>query len=180
MPVKRELAKEYGPFEPIPGYFGVYVIDVFGNVRRTCGSRCGMIKPCLRRGVLTVRLQHPCGSRKFIPVHRLVQAAYLGPVPPDKVVFHKNGDILDNCASNLAFIGRSELGKRTGFRSKAKAVMKIDADGNPVAVYRSARAAATDNFMSYQTVIDRCNGKVKSRYAPDGFRYIWDNDYGYE
>ena len=30
--------------------------------------------------------------------------------------------------------------------------------------------------MSYQAVIDRCNGKVKSAFAPDGFAYAWEDD----
>ncbi len=29
--------------------------------------------------------------------------------------------------------------------------------------------------MSYQTIIDRCNGKCKSAYAPDGYAYAWDD-----
>ena len=29
--------------------------------------------------------------------------------------------------------------------------------------------------MSYQTIIDRCNGKVKSAFAPDGFAYAWED-----
>ena len=36
------------------------------------------------------------------------------------------------------------------------------------------REAARRNYMSYQTVIDRCNGKVKKSVAPDGYDYIWD------
>lgn len=42
-------------------------------------------------------------------------------------------------------------------------------------VYSSAREAARRNFMSYQTVIDLCNGKVKRGKAPDGFVYEWDD-----
>ena len=29
--------------------------------------------------------------------------------------------------------------------------------------------------MSYQTVMDRCNGKVKGAFAPDGYAYAWDD-----
>ena len=29
--------------------------------------------------------------------------------------------------------------------------------------------------MSYQTVIDRCNGKCKSAFAPDGYAYAWED-----
>ncbi len=31
--------------------------------------------------------------------------------------------------------------------------------------------------MSYQTIMDRCNGKIKKTTpAPDGFEYAWDDD----
>lgn len=30
--------------------------------------------------------------------------------------------------------------------------------------------------MSYQTIIDRCNGRCRSAFAPDGFAYAWDDD----
>ena len=29
--------------------------------------------------------------------------------------------------------------------------------------------------MSYQTIIDRCNRKYKSTFAPDGYAYAWDD-----
>ncbi|MFR5969593.1 MAG: hypothetical protein ACLUGF_00520 [Clostridium sp.] len=29
--------------------------------------------------------------------------------------------------------------------------------------------------MSYQTIIDRCNRKCKSAFAPDGYAYAWDD-----
>ena len=37
------------------------------------------------------------------------------------------------------------------------------------------REAARENFMSYQTVMDRCNGKVKGPFAPDGYAYAWED-----
>ena len=40
---------------------------------------------------------------------------------------------------------------------------------------RSAREAAKANHMSYQTVLDRCNGKVKNPYALDGFTYRFED-----
>ena len=38
----------------------------------------------------------------------------------------------------------------------------------------SARAAAKANHMSYQTVLDRCHGKVKKPFALDGYTYQFD------
>ena len=53
-------------------------------------------------------------------------------------------------------------------------VAKVTPAGEIVAVYQSARAAAKANHMSYQAVLDRCNGKVKKPYALDGHTYIFD------
>ena len=30
--------------------------------------------------------------------------------------------------------------------------------------------------MSYQTIADRCNGKCKSAFAPDGYAYAWEDE----
>lgn len=56
-------------------------------------------------------------------------------------------------------------------RSRRRPVAKIDSAGNVIAVYSSAREAARANFMSYQAVLDRCNGKVQKPYVLDGFTY---------
>lgn len=47
--------------------------------------------------------------------------------------------------------------------------------GEIVDVYSSAREAAKKNFMSRQTITDRCNGKCKGAFAPDGYAYAWED-----
>lgn len=59
----------------------------------------------------------------------------------------------------------------TGALSSRRPVEKVDMNGAVVEVYSSARAAARANHMSYQTVLDRCNGKVKNPYTLDGHNY---------
>lgn len=90
--------------------------------------------------------------------------------------YHINRNIWDNRLENIGFIDRVSLGRLTGhMSSKRKAVFKVDRDGREVEVYRSAREAAKANHMSYQTVLDRCNGKVKNPYALDGFTYRFED-----
>lgn len=173
------MNREIGIFKPIPGYNGIYEIDTFGNIKKTRGNKAGKMKPTVKKGHFTIRLQTPSGVRKEERVHKLVQFTFLGSTPKGKVLYHKNGDKQDNCVNNLGFIDRKNLGKMTGHKSKQKAVIKLDECGEVVQVYRSAREAGRDNFMSYQTIMDRCNGKVKSKFAPDGYQYIWDEDYNY-
>ena len=175
----RKPEKEEGVYRPVPGYQGLYEIDTFGNIIRNFKTKSVALVPSKKNGLMVVRLMTPAGNRKEERIHKLVQLTFLGPAPPGKVLYHKNGDKLDNCVNNLGFIDRQTLGKMTGHRSRQKAVLQIDRDGNIVKIYRSARAAGLENYMSYQTIMDRCNGRTKGEYAPDGYKYIWDDDYEY-
>lgn len=161
---------------PIPGFNGVYEINYCGDVRRTCGKGKRTITPIIKKGVWVVRLVAD-GKRKEHRVHCLMGQTFL-PKPPGKefVLWHKNGIKTDNVPGNLIWIRRQELGKMTGGSSRRRPVVKLDQQGEVVKAYPSARAAAKDNFMSYQTVIDRCNGICKSEFAPDGYKYDWDEE----
>ncbi len=64
----------------------------------------------------------------------------------------------------------------TGGKASRRPVAKVNAAGEIVAYYPSARKAAKANHMSYQTVLDRCNGKVKKPFALDGHTYRFDDE----
>ena len=100
---------------------------------------------------------------------------FLGKCPDGYVPYHKNGCKNDNYINNIAYISKKKLGKLVGAKAKRRPVAKIDNNGEIVDVYSSARQAARENYMSYQTVIDRCNGKCKSAFAPDGYAYAWED-----
>lgn len=161
--------------KPIKGYNGRYWIDADGNidhVYKTCVRR---MKPRRHRGVLVIALTDANGKRHTHKVAHLVSDTFLPPRPQGHVVYHKNGNKGDPSLGNLGVISRTELGKMTGHQSKRKAVVKFDwRTQQAVEVYRSARQAAKANYMSYQTIMDRCNGKVKGPIAPDGYIYQWD------
>ncbi|WP_431090832.1 hypothetical protein [Paenibacillus sp. 8b26] len=166
---------EHGQYKGIPGYPN-YEINHRGDVRRLWkSSKPTPLIPTLKKGIYVVRLTGPDGSRKEERIHKLMQRTFLSPPAQGQVVYHKNGNRLDNWINNLGYISRKELGKKTGGGSR-KAVMKLSCEKEVVEIYRSARCAARENFMSYQTIIDRCNGKVKSELAPDGFIYRWDDE----
>lgn len=158
----------------IPGYAGRYQVNVMGQILKNGRP----MKPTFKRGKYEIRLMDENKKRHSHCVHKIVAQVFL-PQQSGMVLYHKNGDLSDHCVNNLEWITRQELGKKTGAMAKRKTVLKIDRGGNIIKIYPSARSAARDNFMSYQTVIDRCNGKVKGKYAPDGFRYIWDEMYVY-
>ena len=167
-------------WKDIPGYNGKYQCDREGNFRRVYKSgKTRPIRPYRKNGMrnkIVVHLTDDNGKTSQRLVIGIMAITFLGPAPPGCVPYHKNGALTENHINNIAYINRKELGKITGQKSRRKPVAKINDSGNIVEVYPSARAAARDNFMSYQTVIDRCNGKVKSAFAPDGFAYAWEDD----
>lgn len=159
----------------IPGYCGRYFADTAGNIYRRYASTDRKLKPTINKnGVPVIRLQDHGGVRKEHRVHRLIAETFMGAPPQGHVVYHKNGDKKYNALHNLGYMTPAELGRKTGHQSRRKAVVKTCPAGTPVEIYRSARQAAKENFMSYQTIIDRCNGKVKGPIAPDGYVYTWE------
>ncbi len=73
-----------------------------------------------------------------------------------------NGDYQDIRADNIKWVSRARHGELTGYSSRrSKPVLLLDDAGEIIEEYRSARAAAYDNFISYQTVLDYCHGKRK-------------------
>ncbi len=162
----------------IPGYDGVYQADREGNIRRVFASGKGRLlmphhKKMSGSQRLIVHLTHNGKSKEEV-VMSLVARTFLGPCPNGCVPYHINGIQSDNYVNNIAYIDRRKLGKMTGGKSRRKPVAKIDQNGEIVDVYTSAREAAKRNYMGYQTVMDRCNGKT-SKVAPDGYFYKWDS-----
>lgn len=129
--------------------------------------RCG----AKRSGRRYVKLTDAQGRSREVAVMRLMVEVWLGGYPPGKVAYHKNGNLADHCAANIGFITPRKLGQKTGAKSRRRPVEKVNQLGLAVECYSSARKAAKLNHMSYQAVLDRCNGKIKKPYALDGYTY---------
>ena len=163
----------------IPGYTGKYQVDQEGNVRRVFPSgKTRKMTPYYKKvssgKKLIVKLTIN-GNSKEETLLSIMAKTFLGKCPDGYVPYHKNGCKNDNYINNIAYISKKKLGKLVGAKAKRKPVAKIDNNGEIVDVYSSARQAARENYMSYQTVIDRCNGKCKSAFAPDGYAYAWED-----
>lgn len=170
-------------WRPVPGYEGAYEISWLGQIRsyRYKGGlleRPRYLHPFQHRkhgNQLMVKLTDSTGKTKEHKLMQLVVATWLGGVPEGKVPYHKNGEQDDNSVGNIGFTTLRTLGKKTGIRCNRRIpVAKIAPDGSVITFYPSAREAAKANYMSYQAVIDRCNGKVKKEFALDGYSYRWD------
>lgn len=157
-----------------------YQISISGQVRRKLkNGRYKSIKTYAVKGKwLAVKVDLE-GAIKEMYVHKIMDLTFNIKSKTDHVIRFKNGDIRDPSLHNLESISRERLGKLTGAKSRRKPVAKLDSFGNVIGLYSSARGCAKENYMSYQTIIDRCNGKVKSKFAPDGFQYIWEENLSY-
>lgn len=167
-------------WKDIPGYGGKYQADREGRIRRRYRSgKTRLMTPYLKKKMsgskrYLVKLTKEGRAKEEI-VLQLVARTFLGPVPEGCVPFHKNGCQADNYVNNIAYVDKRELGKVTGGMARRRPVVKINNRGEITEAYSSAREAAKKNFMSHQTVIDRCNGRCKNIFAPDGHIYVWDD-----
>lgn len=163
----------------IPEYGGKYQADREGNIRR--------VFPSGKTRMMSQYYKKMSGSQRLVvkltkdkkpkeeTVLNVIARTFLGPAPEGCVPYHKNGCQTENHLNNIAYITRKELGKLTGSASGRRPVVKIDQNGEIVDVYSSAREAARHNYLSRQCVTDRCNGKWKSAFAPDGYAYAWED-----
>jgi hypothetical protein len=155
----------------IPGYAGRYYITYEGDVFRRWKTKDSKIISHRKSHTYVVRLTDQQGNRKMYSLSQLMRMTYFQGCTEN--LYHRNGLRSDFSVNNLQPITKQQLGKMTGGNSKSRPVCKSKG-GKAITFYHSARQAAKFNFMSYQTVIGRCNGKVKSKYAPDGYEYQWD------
>lgn len=182
-------------WKDIKGFGGKYQVSYCGEVRRVYPSgKTRLMSPYKKtseknkkilRNRLFVHLTDDTGKRREVPILKIVSEAFLPPPKPGQVPYHLNGIVTDNWASNIGYIGKKELGKKTGHISRAQAVVRIDKNGEMVDFYRSAREAAKHCFIAHQAIATRCNGfyikggkkhYYKSIFAPDGFAYSWDDE----
>jgi len=167
----RRLEKESIFWKPLARY-KKYEIDTQGSIRNIKTKK--IIQPTLKNGILIIRLTGENGIRKEERVHKLVGKTFLPLPKTGQSLRHINGLRTDNFIGNLEYVSKKELGKLTGPSSRRKPVVKISIAGEELEFYSSAREAAKQNYMSYQTVTNYCNKKAKKKIAPDGYIYKWD------
>lgn len=99
-----------------PGYEGFYQVSDTGKIKsiprtdrvgRSSPGRMMALAVNKRWGRLQVSLWKNGRGRTW-KVHTLVALAFLGPQPKDMDVNHRDGNKLNNCASNLEYVTRKE------------------------------------------------------------------------
>lgn len=161
---------------PVRGSDGKYLVSNYGRFKRIYKKHSKFLLPYLhkRYGHLRIKVKFD-GVHKDYKVGHLVALHFLGEPEPGQVLFHKNLIITDDWVGNLEYISKSKLGKRTGQLSRGRAVVQLDPMTEEVInEFRSAREAGRQTFMSYQAVLDRCNGLRKNSY---GYMFMWADEY---
>lgn len=157
-----ELSEEW---KPIPGHRG-YQVSNQGRFRRIRKMTPYIIKPYPKarydkHGQKNRIMYEIKISDKTISASRIVAELFVNkPSELHNVIEIINGNPKDIRAENLRWITKHEMATNTGYSPKrSKPVMLKKQDEEKI--YRSARSAAKDLNLSYQTVLDYCNGKVK-------------------
>ena len=166
----------------VQGFAGLYQVSNLGQIRRVWpkSGKTTILKPYIHRNgrsannrSMRIHLTGLDGRRIERSMLTLVAETFLG-VPEGKYPVHKNGQCADNRAKNIVFMTPQESGRKFGVSSQRKPVVKITLAGEIVDCYSSAVEAAKENYLSYEAVTDRCNGRIKKEYAIDGCTYRWD------
>lgn len=149
------------------------VHTVYGAYRTIKGK---ILKPRLdsKKSYQLVDLTNKQGERKTFLLHRLVCATFVGDIPNNMEVNHKNGNKLDNNASNLEIVTRSQNEKHKyevlGYKGpsfhkygiahhRSRRVAQIDSNGNIIQVYGSVREAERETGICNSCITLCCNGK---------------------
>lgn len=96
---------------PVPGFEGMYAVSDLGRVRslaRKGVRKDRLMKPSRDRGGYFRVILTKDRAKTYATVHRLVTAAFIGPLPPGKETRHLDGDQANNALSNLTYGTRSE------------------------------------------------------------------------
>lgn len=144
-----------------------YQISNFGRVRKKLKKGYRYLKPFKKRNMYVVKINYEA----FI-ISRLVANAFIRPLTKEDRIYHKNKLEFDNFYRNLKIMSAKDIGKRTGYISRSRAVVEVK-NNEIVRRWRSSREAGRKLFISFQTICDYCNNKVKKPML----NLMWEDDY---
>lgn len=158
-----------------------FLVSNYGRFKRIFKNHTSFLLPFLmkRAGYMLVKVKFN-GVYKDHKVATIVAHHFVGKPKPGQVLLHKNLIKTDDYFANLEYVSKKVLGERTGFKSRSKAVIQFDRfTGEVLGEFKSAREAGRKCFLSYQSVMDCCNGKHKSSGGIYVFKWAdeYENEY---
>jgi hypothetical protein len=155
-------------WRPIPEYNGGYLVSRDGEVLSLKRNKL-LAKVQIGRDYVRVNLYQDGQVRHHL-VHRLVAAAFLGPISPGYEVNHKDGDKSNNALSNLEIVTRDENRKhaqRNGLLRRGEANAKAKLTAAKVREIRELREGgesvpelARAYGVTQQSIYSICNRKT--------------------
>lgn len=162
-------------WKTIKGYEGKYEVSNKGKVRSFLQNKIKELRINHdRSGYCTVVL-YKDNSCKTVKVHRLVAQAFLENPLSLPCVNHKNEIKTDNRVENLEYctVGyNNRYGKRIEkmIKSKYKAVVQYDTNGNKIAEYESVLDAELKTGISHQNISKCC---LKRKHFKTAGGFVW-------
>lgn len=147
------------------------VSDMGGFQRQHTDGTWRDISPSFDGKRAKVHVTTVAGVRKTVTLARIVYEAFHGSIPPGHDVVHKNRVKADCSAYNLAAVSHTACRSTPGNR---RPVLKLDRNGEVVAIYKSVVEAAAKNHISTAAMGKRCLGRVKDPYRLDGYNYVYE------
>ncbi|OTN84034.1 hypothetical protein A5819_003584 [Enterococcus sp. 7E2_DIV0204] len=147
----------------IPGYEDKYFATWDGHIYRQLKTgRIKELKGYVKGNTYNIKLTINNVSREYC-FNRIIWETFKGEIPEGFLVIRKISVLTENGMHNLTLRSKKQHGKKTGPKSRSQAVELLSEDGSVIDSWASARKAAKDLFVSYQTIIDICNKKVKKK-----------------
>jgi hypothetical protein len=125
-----------------------FLISNYGRFKRVYKRHTSFLLPFYyKQKFLQIKVKFK-GVYENHKIANLVAYHFVGKPKDGEVIYHKNGIKTDDFAGNLEIITKEKLGKKTGFKSKSKAVVQLDRfTGEFLGEFRSAREAGRQDLL---------------------------------
>ena len=157
----------------IKGYKWPYRINEEGTVQKYYLEEWVTLEPYLTDNRARVSMRTKENKRVSVPVVWLMADAFMGGRKPGYSIVHKNHYRLDNSLGNLLIVSKKDAAYLS-CGNRRRSVEKIDMDGNVIALYKSMKEAADANYISKNSVSERCRNKLKDPYRLTGFTFRYE------
>lgn len=173
-------------WKPVVGFESEYHVSSLGRIKSFVRNRNGRIRStkCATNTYIRISLRGR-NDRKTALLHRIVYEAFVGPIPAEMEIHHKDGDRHNNCISNLQCLTKSihhgitpnNVSGMVKFNTeiKIKEVEQWTLDGKHIATFKGFKAASQATGICERNIAQVAN---QEEYKPGKVRkqaggYIW-------